>query len=60
MGTSGISCSVTFSFMLYHLWLKLTFVLDKNPTGSILTGSNYGESEANINPEGTGERYEDG
>jgi len=40
--------------------LKLTFAFDKNPPGSILSGSNYGEPEANINPEGTGEKYEEG
>ena len=43
----------------FPVCLKLTFALDKNPPGSIITGSNYGEPEANINPQGSGEKNED-
>jgi hypothetical protein len=58
--TPGTSCSVTFTFVVFHIWLKLTFALDKNPPGSIFTGSNYGEPDAKIKPQGSGEKYEDG
>jgi len=46
--------------VLSFLRLKLTFALDKNPPGSIPTGSNYGEPDAKIKPQGSGEKYEDG
>jgi len=39
-----------------HERQKLTFALDKNPPGSMFSGSNYGEPDAYINPQGSGEK----
>jgi len=67
----GASRSVSFLLLSSAFSLlpckNLTFALDKNPPGSICTGSNYGEpdkvrppTDANINPQGSGVKYEFG